>query len=174
MISTSGPHEVRNGEQILRFEGTPVAAATSRWDGAPRWTEMTVYRLKSGYLMAKIGRSLVAHTPSCSKAQPWRMRTWLEGGEEARVQRVPCIECQPAVGDRMDPHTLLETTRYSGIRVMGPATLMTSLLRGRVGDRSNMMAEIVHEIIRQLRQNDPAFEQWWVSNNHITHADERG
>jgi hypothetical protein len=168
---------VRDGGTVLRFNGTPIGAATSRWDGAPRWTELTVYRLANGtYMISKIGRSLVAHSPSCPAAQSWRMPSWAEAGEEAKVRRVPCHECQPAIGDRMDPQTLLETTRYTVLRAIGPQTLLASLLRGRAGGhgRTETMAEIVHEVIRQVRKNDSAFAAWWDRTETRQHADGRG
>lgn len=162
--SNYGPHEVRDGSTVLRFNAAAVGSATSRWDGAPRWTELTVYRLSNGsYLVAKVGRSLVAHSSSCPAAQPWRMPTWAEAGaeDEARTRRVPCHVCQPAVGDQMDPQTLLETTRHSVLRAPGPSTLLAALMRGRTGEHTGMMAEIVHEVTRQVRANDPTFASWW-------------
>ena len=97
---------------LLVFDAELVASASSQRPGVPRWSELNVYRLTSGALILhKIGHSLVAHTPDC-----WRVRqempTWLEAGEEGRVHRVPCLECQPTVGNDMDPHTRLETQRF--------------------------------------------------------------
>jgi hypothetical protein len=120
-----------------------------------RWSELIVYRLPSKqYVVSKIGRSLVAHKPECGRVYD-DMPTWLEAGEEARIRRVPCLECQPLVGDAMDPQTVLEATRYTVLQARDPEQLFQAL-----HNRSGRPAAIVNDVLVQVRSNDLAFGQW--------------
>jgi hypothetical protein len=132
---------VRDGTTIFRFEAKKVAAATSQRAGAVRWSELVIYQLPSGeYVVSKIGRSLLAHLPTCRLIRP-NMVTWLEAGEEGKIRRVPCLECNPEVGDKMDPQTVLESTRYTILRAKDREELRSVLAQGR---------EHVPELIRRL------------------------
>lgn len=143
---------VRDGPNILRFEGEVLAAATSQRLGVPRWSELVVYRLANGhYLVSKIGRSLIAHDPSCKRVRS-EMPTWLEAGEEAQVHRVPCLECMPEVGNQMDPQTVLEATRYTALRASDPEQLYRVLM-----NRSERPTSLVSHIFEQVRKHDPPF-----------------
>lgn len=161
MTLPRGPQEVRNGRRVLRFDAVVLAEATSKRPGAPRWTELTVYGMDGGtFMVAKVGRSLVAHAPECPSVSP-RMPTWLdaagfaESDGEARVHRVPCIECQPAVGDGMDPQTRLEPTRYSVLQANTPAELVTVLTRDRPAGSASQVPPLVVEVLRQVQENAP-------------------
>lgn len=146
---------VRDGEKVLRFEAEVLATATSKRVGAPRWSELVVYRLPSkAYVISKVGRSLIAHTPDCARVYP-DMPTWLEAGEEAQVHRVPCLECFPVVGNEMDPQTVLEATRYTVLRARDPEQLYQALL-----NRTRRPSEIVLEVLRQVQTNDDVFADW--------------
>lgn len=145
-----------------------LATATTARPGAPRWAEVTVYRLQSGqYVVYRVGRSTVAHRPDCLRVDSRRMRVWLEAEDEGRVRRVPCLECQPAVGNSMDPHTMLECSMHRVLQAWSPSTLAQILLEGvgRKGAQDprhlqGMTAELVH----QLRQADENFQFWWQAN----------
>ncbi len=146
---------VRDGTKVLRFEADVLATATSKRAGAPRWSELVVYRLPSNaYVISKIGRSLIAHRPECVRVYP-DMPTWLEAGEEATVHRVPCLECLPVVGDQMDPQTVLEATRYTVLRARDPQQLYQALL-----GRTRRLPAIVSEVIKQVQTTDEAFARW--------------
>lgn len=141
---------------MLRFEADVLATATSQRAGAPRWSELIVYRLTQSkqYVVWKIGRSLVAHRPDCSRVYP-EMPTWLEAGEEAQVHRVPCLECLPEVGDHMDPQTVLEATRYTVLRARDPEQLYQALL-----NRTQRPTALVEHVVSQVRMNDAVFDGW--------------
>lgn len=134
---------VRNGREILRFEAKVVAAATSQRPGVERWSELVVYQLPSGqYVVSKIGRSVLAHRPECLLVSD-EMVPWLEAEEEAQVHRYPCLECNPEVGNRMDPQTMLEPSRYTVLRARDGEELRQVLTQGR---------EHLPGIIRKLLQ----------------------
>lgn len=129
-----------------------------------RWTELVVYGLRDGsYILSKIGRTNIAHRPGCPRVTKW-MVTWLEAGEEARVRRRPCMECRPVVGDQMDPHTILEATRYTALWVHTPAELIAVLLQGRPGQpdqNPQRLNEVVSRIVDQLTTVDHQFAKEW-------------
>lgn len=156
---TFRPRTVRHGAQVLRFQGALLGAASSTRPGAARWSELTVYRLANGnYIIAKVGRSTVAHLESCRRADADRMVRWIEAGEEGRVRRVPCPECQPEVGDRMDPLTLLETSRYTVLQAHNPEDLYQALRGTRATEGRPPV--VVSEVLRQVANHDPVYAAW--------------
>lgn len=167
-VRAASPHRARNGSQILEFTATVLGAATSARPGASRWTELTVYQLgNKDYVISKIGRSTVAHREDCSKVNRRRMRVWLEAGDEARVRRTACPQCSPQVGDRMDPQTWLECSRYTVLQARDSESLARVLLQGRPGEPPHdgrHLTGVIAEIIRQVSANDAAFGLWWESS----------
>ena len=101
------------------------------------------------YVVAKIGRSTLVHRPECIKANPRTMLPYAEARKEALVRRTACPECLPAVDHSMDPHTLLEATRYTKLQARGAQQLIDILLGGRADP-----AEIIQEVLRQVCKND--------------------
>lgn len=141
-----------------------LATATSERAGVQRWTELVVYRLRDGsYILSKVGRTTIAHRPECERVTRW-MVTWLEAGEEAKVHRYPCVECMPVVGDGMDPHTVLEATRYTALWAHSPDELVSLLLQGRPGQpeqHPGHLNGVVARIVDQLVDVDPPFAGQW-------------
>lgn len=136
-----------------------LAAATSRRPGHPRWTELTVYQLKNqAYMVSRVGRSQIAHSPDCPRVTR-RMVPYLEAREEARIHRVPCLECNPRVGDAMDPQTLLEPSRYTALQSPDPAGLYEVLAEGS----GNRIVGMTLGVLTQLVEADPVFRSWWHS-----------
>lgn len=121
----------RDGNRILRFLGWEVAHSSSARPGVERWSELTLYRTAGGeYILQKVGRSTIAHDPECRFVNH-RMPSWLEAREEGKVPRTACMECQPAVGDLMDPHTRLEPQRYTVLRTSNYEEMVKMLEDGR-------------------------------------------
>lgn len=146
------PRVVRDGKRVLRFNAEVIGATTSKRPGAPRWSELVVYRLRPGqYLVAKVGRSTMAHLPSCRHANPRRMRPYVEAAEEGLVHRTPCPECQPECGDGMDPQTLLEPSRFTVLQAHSAESLVAVLAEGR-----DTLPEIVSEVLKQASKHDRA------------------
>lgn len=141
-----------------------LASATSARPGVRRWTELVVYRVVDGtYLLSKVGRSQLAHRPDCARVNRW-MVTWSTAGEEARVRRYPCPECAPEVGDRMDPHTVLETTRMTALLAQDTEQLIDVLLAGRPGQQPHdpsRLSTLVTHMVEQLCVTDSAFSVNW-------------
>lgn len=168
--------KVRDGDRHLSFAAAVLGAATTERPGAPRWTELTVYRLPrfsgedpatGGYVVAKIGRSVLAHRFTCPKADPRRMPTLAAAdADELAVHRLPCLTCQP-IQDGRD--VVLERTRYMVLQARDPEDLARTLLRGRPGDPvPTSITGIIAETVRQIRLADPDFDRWAAENLDTT------
>jgi hypothetical protein len=158
-----------DGRRTVSFMAAVLAAATTQRPGAARWTELTVYRLaakradeppRGGYVVAKVGRSVVAHRASCKRAQDKRKLTPTSNrGDRGRVGGwSPCLDCQPgdtgAVWMEEDRHTLLQART--------PSELAKILMRGRPGQEpATTLTGIVAETVQQIRRADADFDHWW-------------
>lgn len=127
---------------------------------------MTIYRLPraseeppaGGYVVAKVGRSLVMHTATCRLARPNRMTPWTPA-LAAEQWRTPCLACnpQPKVTDSVV--TWLERDRHSVLQARSAKDLaLVVLVQVTAASVRGMTAEIVH----QLRQADADFDRYWV------------
>lgn len=122
---------VRDGNRVYTFPGWQIAYASSERPGVPRWSELTMFVTLTGeYYLQKVGRTTVAHQPDCRFVNH-RMPSWLEALEEGKVHRTSCAECQPAIGDGMDPHTRLEPQRYTVLRGTDLKDITEMLAEGR-------------------------------------------
>lgn len=58
--------EVRDGSRRITFEGDMIAFVSSASNSKPRWSEYKLHKTVGGtYVLEKIGRSIVVHTPTC-------------------------------------------------------------------------------------------------------------
>jgi hypothetical protein len=163
--------QANDGNVSITFHAAVLGAATTERPGAPRWTELTVYRLplgdevdqpRGGYVVSKVGRSTVAHLPSCKRARPRQMIPVSEVPEPG--ERVPCLACLPNV-IALEPDTLLECTRCLVLQARTPADLAKVLMQGRPGDPiPPALTGIVEEIIRQVRLADPEFDNYCAAS----------
>jgi hypothetical protein len=152
-------HQVRDGRHILRFDGEVLASGTSARARAVRWSEIVIYRLTDGYLISRVGYSLVAHRPECPRVSI-RMVPWidLEDRAESVQQREPCIECQPQVGAGMDPQTMIEATIYSA-QMAPTAEILGRFLRE--GRPAGQLPRLVCRVAIQCCEADEAFSRYW-------------
>jgi hypothetical protein len=158
--------QARDGEHDLKFMAAVLSATTTARPGAPRWTELTVYRLplagetaepRGGYVVSKVGRSLVAHraTSQCARG---RALDSVGDGLRDDLDWVACLNCRPNLND---PSTVLETTRCQVLQARTPADLIQVLLRGRPGDPTAVsITGIVAETITQVRRADADFDSY--------------
>lgn len=163
--------QVRDGGKDIQFHAAVLGATTTERPGAPRWTELTVYRLPLGdeiegprgvYVISKVGRSTVAHNPACPHARHHQMDEAGRGPWPG--ERTPCLTCQPNVLV-LEPDTLLERNRYHVLRARTPADLVKVLLQGRPGDpRPVALTGIVAETIRQVRLADSDFNDYCATS----------
>lgn len=156
-----GLRTVRDGGRMLSFRAAVLGAATSKRGSTPRWSELVVYRLTDGaYLISKIGRSTVAHRPTCLRVNhrmiPWHVAVKHQTGDE-REERVPCQDCWPDLSHGIDPATMLEVTRYRAILAQDAE----SAARALTGDRAALLVpQLVRDILAQCAQSDVAFARY--------------
>jgi hypothetical protein len=158
-VGEVGLRQVRDGGRVLRFQAAVLGAASSKRGSAPRWSELVVYKLTDGtYLISKIGRSTVAHRPTCLRVNH-RMITWGSAPQHGEdfVQRVPCPDCRPDLSHGIAADTMLEVTRSRAILAQDAESAAQSL----VGDRAALLVpQLVRDILAQCAQADVAFARY--------------
>ena len=151
-----------DGKHQLRFPAAVLAAATTQRPGAERWTELTVYRTQIAdeeppeglYVVARVGRSMVAHRAKCSKVDTRGMGPFVERAGE---RRVPCRFCLPVL-DPARPGTVIERTKHTLSRARTAADLGDIVFPRRSVDQLRGMTA---DAVAQLRNSDPDFDFWW-------------
>lgn len=152
-----GPRiSVRDGARVLRFDGDLIASLSSKRPGAPRWSQISLYRLRSsGYVVEKVGYSAVTHDPGCLKVRS-DMPAWADAHpEEREIGRVPCLECQPDMSE-MDAQLRLERTRHRAF-VVPDAIGLVDLL---TGDR-DVVPALITRVLDAAAACDERVEQVW-------------
>lgn len=124
-------HSVRAGNRVMHFTGEKIAEVSAQRPGVQRWSELVLYKtINDEFILQKIGKTTVAHDPECRMVNH-RMRSWLEARDEGKIHRTPCLECNPTVGDLMDPHTRLEVQRYTVYACATFQDVVDTLTEGR-------------------------------------------
>jgi hypothetical protein len=151
-----------DGAHQITFQACVLAAATTQRPGAERWTELTVYRTQLGaeeppaglYVVARVGRSVLAHKAACTKVSTRGMAPFQEDGAD---RRVPCRFCLPAL-DPPAADVVIERTKHALQRARTAADLGDIVFpRRNVAALRGMTADAV----AQLRHADPDFDYWW-------------
>ena len=126
-------HQVRDGARLISFEGDLLATTSSRRDESPRWTEMSVYRTEKGsYVLEKVGRSIVTHTPGCKEIIGTIPRFQEEHPGDDPDDYV-YHGCVPEEYDFTE--LLIEADRYWATIAEDPAKIVDALYRKRDGER---------------------------------------
>lgn len=157
-MKNPGPrHAVRDGSRVLRFDGDLMITLSSQRAGAPRWSQISLYRLiPDGYVVEKVGYSAVTHNPDCRKVRS-DMIAWADAHREDReVDRVPCEECQPDLRD-MDAQLRLERTRHSAFVVPDAPGLVSLLTEDR-----NVIPALITRVLDAAAELDERIEASWL------------
>lgn len=157
-----------DGAHQVQFKAAVLAAATTQHAviQRERWTEMTVYRAPISneeppagiYVVARVGRSLLAHRAKCPKVDTRGMPPYAEDSQEDR--RVPCRFCLPV----LDPPlagAVIERTKYTLRRARTAADLGDIVFPHRSVDALRGMTA---DAVEQLRSADPDFDYWWATS----------
>jgi hypothetical protein len=151
-----------DGNRRIHFRAAVLGSATTARPGAPRWSELVVYRqpvgagdeLTGDYVVARIGRSMVVHDPECTMANRRSMTPIDHGAVTERY--FAHLDCSPNL---TSPQCLLERTRYRVLQARTAEDLVKILLpHNTFGAVVGMTAEIVD----QVRRADPEFDQHWA------------
>ena len=165
----SGPILTRvayDGRRAVTFRAAVLAAATTQRPGRPRWTEVTVYRTQrvsedgatSVYVVAKVGRSILAHRRTCLEVNTRGMPRFIASPEQGRRQA--CLTCMP----RIDPpaeDVVVEIDRHSLRQATSQRELEQIIFPHR--DTRELFG-MTHDLTRQLRDNDPDFARYWAES----------
>lgn len=154
-----------DGGRRVEFRAAVLAAATTQRPGSVRWTEITVYRTQkldeTGahgiYVVAKVGRSILAHRRTCLTTDTRRMPAWRAAPEQGK--RMGCLECNPQL-DPPAPDVVVETNRHSLRQANGQLELRRILFPD--GFHISQMVGMTGDLLAQLRQSDEDFGQYWT------------
>lgn len=164
-----------DGARRVEFRGEVLAAATTHRPGVSRWTETTVYlthRLdESGgrgvYVVAKVGRSILAHRRTCVATDTRRLPAYLAKPGQGR--RMACLDCAPQL-DPPGPDVVVEVDRNGLFQADCPDALARVLFPG-VSDWSHLqgMSSSLH---RQLCDSDREYAEFTARQAHAATTEE--
>lgn len=128
-------YRVQDGSRTLTFEGELISESSSARDGAPRWTELALYKTASGkYIVTQIGRSVVLHDKNCPRIQSNGLKTFLTAHPDEDPDDWTLDECIPEEYDLGDI-VVEETRRWTAV-TESPAAAIECLYKTRDGARS--------------------------------------
>ena len=100
---------IHDGQRTLTFHGRKIAESSSETDQSVRWIEFDLYKVEGGgYVVSRVGVSLVYHTPTCELAEKYGLEEW-DPEEGLDEDSYPCDICRPRGAL---PYVCPETTRY--------------------------------------------------------------
>ncbi len=153
-------HQVRDGSRLLTFEGARLGTVTSKRDGVPRWTEMSVFKTVGGqYVLEKVGRSVVTHMPGCPEIlNPPLPRFQTEFPGEDPDEGFEFHECVPE--EYNFPQLLVENQRYWATISSEPSEIVDALYRRRDGG-TRQLPRISIILLEEVTATDPDFGDDW-------------
>lgn len=155
-------YQVRDGSRLLTFEGQRLGHISSRRPGIARWTEMTVYKTVGGsYVLEKVGRSILTHSPGCSAILSELPRFQDAHPGDDPDEDYEYHDCVPDVYDF--PSLLAEEDRYWAIISDDPAKIVDALYRRREGTRH--LPRISIELLEEISANHPEFGTDWKTEH---------
>lgn len=154
------PHQVRDGSRLLTFEGDLLGCVSSRRDGAPRWTEMSIYKTHGtgSYVLEKVGLSVVTHVEGCPGIIDPPLPRFQE--EHPGADPDDGFEYDDCVPEEYDfTKLLVERTRYWSTISDQPDKIVDALYRLRDGVRT--MPRISLALLEDVSKADPSFGEGW-------------
>lgn len=154
-----------DGKRRVEFRGAVLAAATTQQPGSTRWTEITVYRTQrvdedgaTGlYVVAKVGRSILAHRRTCLTTNTRGMDAWRATPEQG--VRIACLECRPSLDPGLPPgDVVVERDRCRLFQANGQLQLERIIFPHRA---SCYLIGMTGRLVTQLRERDPDFAAYW-------------
>jgi hypothetical protein len=126
---------VQDGSRKITFEGDLIASVSSVGPSKPRWSEYRLYKTISGtYVLEKVGRSIVVHTPGCPE-----IIDTLDRFQDKNPGKDPSDGfwlCESCMTSRYDITALLvEHDRHWVTITEEPAHVVDALYRKRDGAR---------------------------------------
>lgn len=154
-------YEVRDRGRVLTFNGLVLAEATSRKDDSPRWTELRLYQtVGGGYVLEKVGRSVVTHMPGCSAARGLLPRFQAAyPGDDPEVGFEYC-DCVP---DEYDfTKLLVEASRFWALHTTSAAEVIDSLRLRMRGVDNPRIPWVAKSLLDSAALIDAEFGKLWT------------
>lgn len=152
--------DVRDNQRLVTFLGWLLADADSQPGGAPRWTELALYRTVTGkYILEKIGRSDVFHAAACTRrSKGLRYETLTDAlDEDERTDVVdlttvfvPCDQCRP---DVTAAPVFVERDISAVALYNDPQSLVDALYR-KDSDNTRYLSRVSRELLDQAASRD--------------------
>lgn len=159
------------------IDGEQIAVVNSRWGSQdeprrtprPRWGEYFIWKLDSGrYGLYRASFSVIYHTEhtSCRMNGPGGRGTGGQMGKPATVEDLPddaepCPDCRPPYPDELGDKEPIrfEFPRQGLVVIRTPEEVIDTLgrFRRQTGEEVFELSGPSQELIRQCRDNDPAF-----------------
>jgi hypothetical protein len=153
------PIELRDSDgRWVRFRGVRISEASSWESWKLRWFEIRIYKREDGgYVVHKVGRSVVYHLPGCETITG---RVDLDMVDEPDGSRIPCPRCKPELSD--DP-VVLERDK-SNIHESVDVNGMVMSLYQTDGDGIRFISKTARAALRFARFKDEAVMQMFVDS----------
>ncbi len=152
-------HQVRDGPRLITFEGVLLSSVSSRREpDSPRWTELSLYKtIGDQYVLEKVGRSVVTHTPGCAEilGKIPRFQDAHPGDDpDEGYQYHDCVE------DTYDfTKLLVEEDRYWASITNDPRKIVDALYRKQEGSRH--LPRVSLNLLLDAEKEDPLISGAW-------------
>lgn len=152
-----------DGGRRVEFRGEVLAASTTQRPGVGRWTETTVYRThrlsedggRGIYVVAKVGRSIMAHRRTCLDTDTRRLPAYLASPGQGR--RMACLVCTPQL-DPPGPDVVVEVDRNRLFQADSAHALAEVLFPGAGAGQAQVGMSAALQ--RQLLDSDEEFREY--------------
>lgn len=165
-------HKLRDGHRVVYVTGAMLGEADSQSGEEVRWTELTLYRTTRGnYVLQKIGRSDVFHTPECKRQSKGRKYDSLQGAWDYTLatgdaepdnrtmeeRYVPCEDCDP---DHDVAPVFAERDIFSIATYNSAKALFDALHRRDARDaNAQYLSRVARELLEKASDKDDGVRQ---------------
>lgn len=145
--------EVRNGQRVIKFEGTLLSSSSSRRNGSSRWIEFRLYRTQGGsYILSRIGVSHVYHMATCPLVSKYGLHE--KSSVELHQYSAPCEECQP---EDSDPFVFPEEIRYWTLVADDAESVVDALHKNDVNG-GKYLTKVAERLLETAAEFDPEID----------------
>lgn len=162
---------VRDGQRTLTFVGWKIAEADSQVGTDARWTELGLYRTLTGkYVLEKVGRSDVFHSPKCTRKSKGVQFDDLDSvpdvdeHEDLEYQFIPCEDCRPTY----DMTPVWVERDISAATVLETAEQVVESLFRRESNNTRFISRVSRALLEDAVRNDEEIKRVVSVPNDVT------
>lgn len=147
---------VRSGARAtMTFTGSQLAHVSTDDGNKGRWTEMTIYRKSNGgYVLSRIGRSIVFHRPVCEKIRGRTDLVRVEHVDDLPNGGYACEVCDPQDPDGSTDYVVLENDKNRAVPADTAQRLITVMQEKNRFTDEMFISPLSHEILMAAGQVD--------------------